>query len=397
MDEKFLGEFEFGDNVEVQETASLTPTSDEDSEGKDEKSSASTKEVNVNEMFTEEEEKETEENKIALEKQEDNLESKEDEEEIKSDVDTSANETTSDEPFVVVFAEALKEQGYLSDNFDIEEHKKLVKEKGEYEAFSKLFENEVEKNKQEIVDHYDKDYKDFLELKESGIAPNTAVDLLSAKEYWGKIDESSLEGDEGVETRKEVITSYFATATEFSDKEIDDMVDQIFDTGKDVEYAKKALPKIQKHIDDHITQEKTNKTNALKVNQEKVETFKQDLKETIDNLTEILPDQKINKTTKDKIYKSLVDPVKTKDGKTVNAITAKRLENPKKFDVILAALVQSGAFDKKWEAASKTIETKAAKRAKEFLENKKSSASVSMPSEEDKTTQDMVDVMKNLK
>jgi len=129
------------------------------------------------------------------------------------------------------------------------------------------------------------------------------------------------------------------------------------------------LPKMQKHVNGYIETEKQNKVNQQTQQAEIIEKRKTDLKTAIDGVDEIIPGSKVTKQTKTKLYKMLTEPQKNDDqNRPMNAIMAKRQENPTQFDVVLAYLINSGAFDGKWDQLEQKIETKASKKLKEHIE-----------------------------
>ena len=383
-EKEFMSGFDFGDIQDVDDVSALTPPEENQPAQQQQEETSEKLETDINQVFAEQQE-ESEEQEQTIETQENSGESPE-----------NTDDSSSGTPFAIVFAETLMEQGALTD-FDIEEYKKSIDEHGQDGAIIKLFEHEVEKNKTAIVDHYDTDYKEYLKMKQLGIPKEEAYDMMEMKSYYDGIQTEQLEGDGNEELRKSIITEYYSAATQLAPEEIEDMVTKIVDAGEDEKYAKQYLPKMQKHVNDYIQNEKQTKINQQTQYKEMIEKRKADLKTAIDDVSEIIPGKKVTKQTKTKLYKMLTEAQKTENNKPMNAIMAKRSENPNKFDVVLAYLIDSGAFDGKgWDKLEKSIETKASKKLKEHIEKntRVSDLKFKQPRGGDKTTKDNLESMR---
>lgn len=394
----FMNTFDFGEiqDVTQEEVVSLTPKEEEkptDTE-KPESAKNENKNLDVNAFF----ESKSSEEKVEQEEQQETIKSS-DEHPDNIEKQKNIDDSSSGTPFAIVFAETLMEQGALSD-FDLEDYKKNIEEKGEDGAILSLFEQQDQKHKDEIVAHYDKDYKEYLQLKEIGIPKEESLDLISMKSHYENITTDALALDNAADLRKNLISEYYAATTQLTNEEIGDIVTKIVDAGEDEKYAKAYLPKMQTHINTIIASEKQAKINARQVALNKVEETKQGLKTAIDSIEEIIPGQKINKKTKDKLYQGLTTTQSTtKEGRNLNIISAKREENTTKFDVTLAYLISTGAFDGKWENLEKKMDTKASKKLKEYIEKNTQVSDLNVQkkiSTDDEGTQNNLDSMRGL-
>lgn len=382
-EEKFMESFDFAEIQDVDESALTTPK--EETPPVEQQEENEKIETDINQVFAQEQEEVVEEQA-----------QEQDEQETVEHPDNT-DESSSGTPFAIVFAETLMEQGALTD-FDIEQYKKDVEKDGQDGAIIKLFEHEVEKNRTAIVDNYDSDYKEYLELKKLGIPKDEAYNLVDMKVYYDGIETTQLEGTESEELRKAIITEYYSATTQLEPSDIEDMVSKIVDSGEDEKYAKMYLPKMQKQINYAIQSEKQTKINQQQQQKQLIETRKTELKSTIDSVDEIIPGTKITKQTKTKLFKMLTEPQKVDaQNRPMNAIMAKRTENPTKFDVVLAYLINSGAFDGNWDKLEKNIETKASKRMKEHIERNTKTSDLKFkarPSGSDKTAEDNLKSMR---
>jgi len=268
------------------------------------------------------------------------------------------SEKSSDDnvPATLLFARFLSEQGNLT-TFDEEEFMKEVEESGEDTALSGLWNKEVEKIRNELLDTYDEDVKLYLDMVDSGVDPNLAKDAASAKKYFDSIDVSEIGDEDKEELRKEILKQKYRITTNFDDKKINKLVERAVSLGEDVEEAEEAIGELKKFYNDRIVEEKK---QALKQNEDYKELQKKQLKELrekVDKIEEIVPGIKLTPKTRSEIYEKITKPVKEVNGQPVNAIWAKRLEDPFKFDTIIAALDSIGVFEGKWDKLLKTTKT----------------------------------------
>jgi len=290
----------------------------------------------------------------------------------KSEAPASDSSTTRkssediDESPTLLFARFLSEQGNLT-SYDEEKFKKTIEEEGEDEALAKLWNNEAEAIRNEILDTYDQDVKEYLDMLDSGVDPATAKDIVSNEKKLSEITPDSLEEDDKEDLRKDLIRQNLKVTTSFSDKKIDKLVDQAVSLGEDVEEAQEALEGLKKHYEESkkSEKEKVKKTQEeqMKAAEEQLKAFKED----VNKLEEIVPGMPLTKKQKQNIIDKLTKPVKEENGVALNAVWAKRQEDPFKFDTIVAALDDLGIFDGKWDKLTKRVKTDTVNKLKESL------------------------------
>ena len=266
--------------------------------------------------------------------------------------------SSSSEPFTLVFARYLLEQGNIS-NLDEEALQEVIKKDGEQSALSFLIQNEVDYNKEAILENYDAYSQEYIKLREAGVDPQEAAVNLQTLEQLDSISEEDLVADDNETLRKQILTAHYKSTTNFTDDRIKKLVQRSLDLGEDVEDVKEALTSLKDLKRKDLETLKTKKAND-KINEEK--TIKEtidNLKQKINSLDEIIPDLKLSKQNKTKIEELLTKPVKqTEQGQLLNGVWAKRMENPIEFDIKLAHLIDLGAFDGKWDKLLKKTESK---------------------------------------
>lgn len=292
-----------------------------------------------------------------------------------SDSDTSSSNSAPSK-FAEVLAKDLMSQGIIS-SLDDEAFTALVEEKGEVEALRSLITGEISNTSDTIKKDYDDNYQEYLSLVEDGVDKNMAGDLVKSKDVFSAITEDQISDEENSQLRRDILTENYKLTTKFSDVRIKKLIDRSFELGEDVEETKEALTGIKESIDEKIESEK-DAAIKFKADQDKaLEDSKKVLKDSIDGLNEIIPGQKINKQTKDKMYGLITKPVQDKNGNTTNALWAKRADDPVHFDHKLAYLVQTGFFEKgkSWDKVKNVAATKEASHLEEFLKSNSNSKS----------------------
>ena len=276
---------------------------------------------------------------------------------------------TPSSPFTLLFAEYLKEQGLVSD-FDKEALEASIKEEGEPAALSYLIQAEIDANRERLKSEYEGAVKEFLELKESGVSTQEAAGMVLQLENLDKISEDDLSNEDNETLRRQILKANYKETTNFSEARIEKLVNRTFDLGDDVEESKEALENLKtlnkQKIEDR---KKAEKTREAELNKQRDETFKQ-ISEKINAINEFIPNQRINKQTKDKLNNLITKPVKQlENGQLVNAIWSKRLEDPIDFDIKLAYLLELGIFDNDWSKVVKSAKTKVVEELEERIKD----------------------------
>lgn len=312
----------------------------------------------------------------ALASQETEEEQEDDEEtEVEApDHSTNTNDSSSDAPFTVVFARDLNDRGLLT-SFDEEAYQKDIEELGEAEALRKLIQGEVNVNVTQAKKEFDEGYQEYLRMLEGGVPQEQANSLVELKKYFGGIKPEELESDDNEELRKSVITQYYQLTTQMSDEKIKKLIDRSIDLGDDVEESKDFLNTLNTLVKNKIEESEQSAQETRRLQEEENRKQLEVLKENIDTIGEIIPGQKVNKQTKDKMYEAITKPVKDKFGNVTNSIWARRAEDPVFFDSRLSYLLETGFFEKgkTWDKIKKVKTTKEASELDEFISKNTSS------------------------
>lgn len=332
-----------------------------------------TKEESTEEVEEKDEFEDFDINKQLATKEQSTEESKETSEKPLSDV--GLEETKNTDSYALAFARYQLERGNLTD-LNEEEFAKIVDEQGEDEAISWLFQSEVDKNREairnEILDQYEDDVKEFLKLRDNGIEPDIAGDLATAKKFYSSLNTDELEDDSKESLRSKIITDWYKRTTKFNDARIKKLVENHVALGEDVDVAKEAVGEVKNIISE---QEKELTELTKKQQKEFEDNHKKQLEELrskIDSMDEILPNHKINKQTKDKLHDMLVKPVaQDQYGNPINSIWKKRMSDPFKFDTMVAYLDILGVFDGKMDKLLKPAKNSAVSDLERSLKSQK--------------------------
>jgi hypothetical protein len=290
------------------------------------------------------------------------------ENEEKEIVETKVNKETKDSPEVKgnssssplfeSFAKALYEGGVLT-SYDEAEFKQLVEEVGPAEAL-------IELNKRTLLDEIEsykseseEEYKSFLEAKEAGVDLNDWAKSQELKAKYKDIDDSAIESD--IDLQKSIILTDLKRKG-MDDETIRETIESFEDTGKLDKQAKNSFKNLKKAQEDD---EKELVIQAKKREEESIKTQKaqiEHLKKTITDTKEIIPGMILNKEVKDSIFSMITTPVKQDaNGQALNAVMAKRAEDPIKYALMEAYFVKLGLFDGKFDKIVAKAKTQAVK------------------------------------
>ena len=291
-------------------------------------------------------------------------EKSEDTDESPAPVIVKDNISSSSEPFTLVFARYLLEQGNIS-NLDEDALKAVIDKDGEQNALSFLIQNEVDYNKTAILENYDTYTKEYVQLRELGINPTEAAESVQVLEQLDSITNDDLAADDAEDLRKQILSAHLKSTTSFSEDRIKKMVSRIVDLGEDLDEAKEALVSLKDIKKKEIEDLKKNKITERANHEKEVNDTLNNLKTKINSLEEIVPNLKLTKQSKQKIEDLLTKPIKqTEQGQLLNGVWSKRMEDPMDFDIKLAYLIELGAFDGKWDKLIKKTESKVTEELK---------------------------------
>lgn len=279
---------------------------------------------------------------------------KDDEEDSK---DKGKKQASSSSPFKPL-AKALFETGVLS-SFEEDEYDELVKEFDGDEALAliELNKRTIESEIKAYKEEGEAEYAAFLEARDAGVDLNDWASVQDNKKRLSKIDDDSLTDD--VKLQKQLIKEDLEKRG-FDTDEIVDTIESYEDTNKLLQKSRNALKNLLKHEDAKEESLKTAAVERDKQVKEAVKKQKEDLKKEITSTDEIIPGLKLKKTEKDELFDSIMKPVKVmEDGRQINAVMAKRIENPIKYAILEAYFVKQGFFDMKFDKLVSKTKSKA--------------------------------------
>lgn len=279
----------------------------------------------------------------------------------------SPDKDTKKGPFTLVYAKSLVDQGILS-SYDEKELESIISEQGEAAALMHLMSTELDNRVNDVVQTYEEDFKEYAALKDLGLDSVKARELIGTKIELDKITDDVLEQDEN--KRKQILEMFYKKTTKFPDKRIEKLIENHVALGEDEELAKEFANELRDISKQEIAAEKEQvrirEEQAVKQRTEGLKAIKSKIQE----LDEVIPGYKINKQTKDKIEKMLLEPATTDaQGNKLNAVWAKRAEDPFTFDAKLAYLLHTGVFDGKMEKLVKTAKSQAVRELDEVVKS----------------------------
>jgi hypothetical protein len=285
------------------------------------------------------------------------------------DSDKSSEKSSDDNvPATLLFARFLSEQGNLT-SFNEEDFLKDLEDSDETTALSNLWNKEVEKIREGLLEDYEEDVKNYLDLVDSGVDPEIAKDTASSKKFFDSVNKADLQDDDKEELRKDILRHKYRLTTRFDDKKIEKLIERTVSLGEDIEEAEEAVDELKQYYSEQIVAEKKQAIAEQEKYKELQKNQLKELKEKIDKVEEVVPGIKLTPKVRQDIFEKITKPVKEINGQPVNSIWAKRFEDPFKFDTIIATLDSMGIFDGKWDKLLKNTKTKTIDDLKKKLDS----------------------------
>ena len=281
--------------------------------------------------------------------------------------DVTKTNNSSSNSFALVFAKYLKDQGAISD-YKEEDIEKISKDEGDEAAVSYIKDLLSGEIKGDLKKEYDSEYQEFRRLRDEGVDPNTALNLTLGEADLAKISDEDIETSDNIDLRKQLISEYYRSTGTMDDKKINKLVESHIKLGEDIEVAKEYHKELQDIYKTKKQEEIQTAKQTIVDNKKKYQENINQIKTTIQSIEEIIPGQKINKQTKQKIEDALLKPIQVDaNGRQLNAIQAERAKNPTKFDSIVAYMMLTGAFEGKWDKVQSAVKTKTINELKDFF------------------------------
>ena len=258
----------------------------------------------------------------------------------------------------LVFAKFLNEKGVISlEEEDTNKLQEILQEEGEEAAFEFIFNREVESRVEQIKNVYEDDVKEYISLRDFGVAPDKAAQLVKNKNLLEQIGERDVSESSNEALRKDLIRQYLKSTTKMSDEDIEDQIETLVDTGKDVTWATKSLKYLKEQSKQMIEEEKA------RIKQEE-EQAKARAKEVRDLVTKTVMEsstilgQEVSSAMKSKVVKLLLEPAgEDPNGNPIDGVTAWLLKDPLKNRINLAYAIASGILDGKLTSIKKKVKS----------------------------------------
>lgn len=278
----------------------------------------------------------------------------------KTDEDTtSSNSPSSGEhsPFTP-FAKALHEEGILP-NLELEKFDGTAD--GLFEAVRHEVHSGIESYKEslppvvrEIIDNY-----------EEGVPLDKLIESKSKQIEYASISKEDLDSNDSLQ---KVVIRDLLKAKGIKETKIEKIIESFEDGGKLKEEAYDSLSELQDINKEFVVEQKKvaeqrNKETARK-NAETLST----LRNIVDKTEEIIPELKLNKTVKDRIYNSMTTVTSVDErGNPMNKVMEIRSKDPHKFEMVLHYLADLGVFEGDWSKIKTKAKTSAVKELEEKI------------------------------
>ena len=283
----------------------------------------------------------------------------------KSDPDEEIEETHSPEKETesssspnhwVIFAKSLEESGLISE-FEEDKFEELVKEAGSpAEAIIALADQTIQKTIEEHINAQDAEYQEFVRMRDSGVDMGQYAKVSKQAREYDKYSVENVRND--VDLQKEVVREDLRLKGMDRD-EIEDLIESLEDTNKLSKKAESAVTNLGKFKEAQLQRLQEEAARSDREREEATKKQLESYQKFVEDSKEIIPGVKLNKQKKDRLFDMIVKPSETYNGQPVNALTAKMLKDPVKFNYTLAALIDAGVFDGKWDNLIKVGKSKA--------------------------------------
>lgn len=311
------------------------------------------------------------------------------------DVDPQENQeppapnNTNDASLFAPFADVLREQGFLTpealDGLEVNSIDDLVK------ATSNQIRTEVEAHVQAFKESLSPAGKNYLDLIEGGVNPDEAKLIVDVESTIESFTQETLSD---VNTQKQAVEMYLNTLN-MDEQDIKDQLEYLEDTGQ---LAAKAAGYANKLKDGIAQSKQAAKAEAEKQEQRQRQAAQDQvdaLKKKVFETKEIIPNKPINDKLKEQLFASMTTAV-GKDpntGQPINAVWAKRAEDPISWEMKIHYLHALGVFDDKWDGIINSAKTSATKEFEKALQTTKPASGTSpnhAPAEVQDKTKDLL-------
>ena len=230
----------------------------------------------------------------------------------------------------------------------LEEQEELEKLEGSAETIKKLIGSTINKSVEEKQSAWKKglstDKKKFLEIEDAFTDAEQAILTAQRLEFFEKLNDTDVKSD--VNLQKQLFAESLRVKG-FSDVKIAEELQDAVALGKLEKKALDAYPDLLKETAATVEENRA-KVQAARQSEteEQTKSFEQ-LMTNIDSRDAFIDGLPLNKVSKEKLKKNIVEPVYTdpKTGKEYNSLMYKQKRNPQEFEMLLNYYDTLGLFN----------------------------------------------------
>jgi hypothetical protein len=282
-----------------------------------------------------------------------------------SDGDDSSDSSPSSSQYLA-FARDRANEGVFLD-FEEEDWKTLVERNGgdEAAALRELSEISVQTQIEQGIESYKQSLTEqdraLYEAKEKGVPIDAYGQAKTGYDKYSKINIEDLKENEKLQ--EEVVTKVLELRG-FSKEEIKEEIDGYKTLENLAEKAAKALPILPKTFKKKMTDLEEGAKAAQEAEKDRIRQGVARMKQLVDNTPEIIPGIKLTKPAREKIMKSMIEPIaRDAEGRPLNPVMATRNRNPELFEMMLHYYHDLGIFNINEDGVAKPDFSKIAKTA----------------------------------
>jgi hypothetical protein len=283
------------------------------------------------------------------EEDDDNIEKTESEnkKETSSDGDDSGDSSPSSSQYLAFARDRANEGVFLDFN---DEDWKVLKERNdgdEAAALRELSEISMQQRVKDSVEAYKESLTDedraLYEAKEKGLPVDKYGKAKQELKKWSEVKPDDIKENEKLQIE---IVSKGLELRGFSKEEIAEEIDGYKALENLESKAEKILPLLPKKFETDLKDMEESAAADEQSRKDRIRQGVAKMKQTIDNTPEIIPGIKLTKPTREKIMKSMTEPVaRDAQGNPLNPVMATKAKNPEAFEMMVHYFHELGFFN----------------------------------------------------
>lgn len=292
---------------------------------------------------------------------------------------------------VSVFAKALAERGVFSE-FTEEKFNKILEDNNNdpIEALIELNRETIARETEEYKKGLDSNMAEIAEAIESGVNMQEFIRLKQSENTFLSITPEKLKED--VVAQEKIVAELLRLRGNSKD-EISEDIKIYKDINKLAEKAEKGYEILKKYHETEKTKLQQETLQKEKQQREYIQNLHSTVQKHITELDEIIPGIKLNKQSKEELYKSMTTIVgESKNGTPLTSVAKTRDEDPIKFETLLHYYHKIGLFSGKFDKFLTVMKSTATKDLHKILQSEntfKSNTVEKTPKSNDKVNKDL--------